>query len=175
MSPISLNLNFSGAILPVIDCEDSQQRVPLKPICEAIGVDWEGQRRKVQVGYLSRRLGICTQDILWAGQTRQMVMIRLDRVAAFLNTINPDNVRAAGNENAADFLERKHQEWDDLIHAYEQQTGDLFASGSMKKAMALVRIDRMRDPVLKRMALQQIGVSIEECAATNPNGDLFAA
>lgn len=175
MSPISLNLNFSGAILPVIDCKDGQQRVPIKPICEAIGIDWANQHKKMQVPYFVRRMGICIEDILYAGQSRQMVMIRVDRVAAYLNTLNPESVRSAGNEAAADFLERKHQEWDDLIHAYEQQCGDLFTSGSMKKAMALVRIDRMRDPTLKRIALHQIGVSIEECAAANPNGDLFAA
>lgn len=175
MKSISLNLNFSGAILPILDNEDGFQRVPLKPISDAIGLSWADQHKKMQVPYFVRRLGICVGDIPYAGQTRSMVLIRLDRVAAYLNTLNPENVRAAGNEAAADYLEQKHQEWDDLIHAYEQQRGEMFGSGQFRKAMALVRIDRMRDPHLKKIALTEIGVSIAESATNNPNGDLFAA
>lgn len=175
MAQITLNLNFSGVVLPIIDGEDSHPRVPLKPICDVIGVQWETQRKKVQDGYLSRRLGICTMEIHWAGQDREMVVLRLDRVASYLMSINPDSVRGAGNESAADYLEAKHQEWDDLLHAYELQRGDLFRAGQFRKAMALVRIDRMRDPALKRIALAEIGVSIEEAVAANPNGNLFAA
>lgn len=175
MNKISINLIFAGVILPVTDCEDGNRRVPLKPICDAIGVEWDRQRKKVQDGYLARRLGTCTIQMYWAGQDREVVAIRLDRVASYLMSINPDAVRGAGNESAADYLEAKHQEWDDLIHAYEQQHGDLFRTSQYRKAMALVRIDRMRDPALKRIALTEIGVSLEEAAAANPNGDLFAA
>lgn len=57
----------------------------------------------------------------YADQHREMVCIRLDRVAAYLNTINPERVRANGNEDGAAFLEQKQEEWDDLIHAYEMQ------------------------------------------------------
>lgn len=175
MKPISLNLNFAGVILAVVDCADGVQRVPLKPICEVIGIDWANQHKKMQVPYFVRRLGICIEDILYAGQTRSMILIRLDRVSAYLNTLNPESVRAAGNEAAADYLEQKHQEWDDLIHAYEQQRGEMFSSASVKKVYAIARIDRMRDPVLKRLALAEIGVTLEEVASANPNGDLFAA
>lgn len=175
MKSISLNLNFAGTILPVVDCKDGIQRVPLKPICDVIGIAWGNQIKKIKSPYFLRRMGICVDEIIYAGQTRTMVLIRLDRVAAYLNTLNPESVRSAGNEMAADFLERKHCEWDDLIHAYEQQRGTIFQAGQYQKAIAMVRIDRMRDPVLKRLALAEIGVTIEEAASANPNGDLFAA
>lgn len=175
MKSISLNLNFSGVILPVVDSEDGFQRVPLKPISDVIGLSWADQHKKMQTPYFVQRMGICIGDIPYAGQTRQMVLIRLDRVAAYLNTLNPESVRAAGNEAAADYLEQKHQEWDDLIHAYECQRGDMFNAGQYKKAMAMVRIDRMRDPVLKRLALAEIGVSIDEAKQASATGDLFAA
>ena len=48
------------------------------------------------------------------------IYIRLDRVAAFLGTINPDKVRAAGNVSAAEHLEIKISEWDDALHDYEE-------------------------------------------------------
>lgn len=171
---ISLNLNFSGVVLPVVDCEDGFQRVPLKPISDLIGLSWADQHKKMQTPYFSRRLGVCVGDIPYAGQTRQMVLVRLDRVAAYLNMLNPESVRAAGNEAAADFLEAKHREWDDLIHAYEQQRGQLFG-GSFRKAMALTKIDKMRDPALKKLALAELGIALPEPDKTPTTGDLFAA
>lgn len=48
------------------------------------------------------------------------IYIRLDRVAAFLGTINPDRVRGAGNESSAEHLESKITEWDDALHDYEE-------------------------------------------------------
>lgn len=171
---ISLNLNFSGVVLPVVDCDDGFQRVPLKPICDLISLSWADQHKKMQTPYFGRRLGICVGDIPYAGQTRQMVLIRLDRVAAYLNMLNPESVRAAGNEAAADFLEAKHLEWDDLIHAYELRRGQIFG-GSFRKAMALTRIDRMRDPQLKKLALAELGVTLQEPDKAPTTGDLFAA
>jgi len=164
MNAISLNLNFAGAVLPVVACEDGYPRVPMKPISDAIGLSWSDQHKRMQVPYFGRRMGICVGDLPYAGQTRQMVLIRLDRVAAYLNTLNPESVRAAGNDEAADFLERKHQEWDDLIHAYEQSRGDMFSERAVRKAMAIARIDRMRDPILKRLALAEIGIELPQLA-----------
>jgi len=125
---IYINLEFSGALLPVGTNDQGQHIVPLKPICDAIGLDWETQRRKVNGDYLSKRLGTCTGPSPGANM-RQMTLIRMDRVASFLNTINPESVRAQGNEPAADFLEAKHQEWDDLIYAYEMEFGTLAKKG----------------------------------------------
>lgn len=135
MNGLTLNMVFGGAVLPVAKNEAGQEIVPLKPISDVIGVDWESQRIKVQTPYFSQRFGICTQTILWAGQAREMVCIRLDRVAAFLNSLNPQSVRAKGNEAAADFLEKKHQEWDDLIHAYESERGDMLRRGATAKVI----------------------------------------
>jgi hypothetical protein len=122
---IHLSIGFGDAILPIIECEDGHQRVPLKPIVEQIGAKWETQRLKVQPEkYLGRRLG-AQITTLKGGEISQKqgnpthLCIRIDRVTAFLNTINPENVRAMGNDDTADWLEAKHQEWDDALHQYE--------------------------------------------------------
>lgn len=153
MNRLTLSMEFGGAVLPVAKNAARQDVVPLKPICDVIGLKWETQRLKFgpkpegsttpprggagseNDGYFARRLGICTQDLFWAGQTREMVCIRLDRVSAFLYTVNPNQVRVNGNEAAADFLERKHQEWDDLIHAYESERGDMLRRGASAKVI----------------------------------------
>lgn len=122
---IHLSIGFGDAILPIIECEDGHQRVPLKPIVEQIGAQWEGQRRKVQPeSYLGRRLG-AEITTLKCGEISQKqgnpthLCIRIDRVTAFLNSLNPENIRSMGNDSAADWLEAKHQEWDDALHQYE--------------------------------------------------------
>lgn len=176
MNTISLNLNFAGAVLPVVDCADDHQRVPFKPLVECLGLDWKSQYNRMQAPYFARRMGTCMGDIPHAGQTREMVLIRLDRVAAYLNTINPESVRAAGNESAADFLEQKHAEWDDLIHAYELQSGKgLFNSRAVHMVAAIARIDRIRSPELKRLAMAELGIdtAAAPAPASSGQGSLF--
>jgi hypothetical protein len=115
---IHISIAFGDTILPVIECEDGHQRVPLKPIVDQIGAQWEGQRRKVQPEkYLGQRLGTQTTTSR-CGDVPQ-ICIRLDRVTAFLNSLNPEFIRVKGNHDAADWLEAKHQEWDDALHQYE--------------------------------------------------------
>lgn len=155
---ISIGLAFGGVVLPIVDGEDGFQRVPLKPICDVIGVLWENQRNKVQGGYLARRLGVATPLM---GGGVPMVCIRIDRVASFLSTINPDRVRANGNFDAADWLEAKHQEWDNVLHEYELAKGDMFRERSSRNTsirafVAVVREKRVASDPADRRALSQI-------------------
>lgn len=158
---ISIGLAFGGVVLPIVEGDDGFERVPLKPICEVIGLKWEEQRLKVQKGYLARRLGTCTPVIRGADQDREMVAIRLDRVASFLSTINPDRVRANGNVDAADWLEAKHQEWDDVLHQYEVAKGDMFRERSARNTgirtfLAVAREKRSANDPADRKALSLI-------------------
>lgn len=175
---ISIGLNFSGVLLPLVDGADGFQRVPLKPICEVVGVDWANQHKKMQTLYFVRRMGICIEDILYAGQTRQMVTIRVDRVEAYLNTLNPDLIRAAGNADSADWLEAKHQDWDDLLHAWESGLKNEARSkelAGLRRSGAIARAASIKDPVLQRLALLEIGINLDSSAASAEQGDLFAA
>lgn len=173
---ISIGLNFSGVLLPLVDGEDGFQRVPLKPICDVVGIDWANQHKKMQTPYFVRRMGICIEDILYAGQTRQMVTIRVDRVEAYLNTLNPELIRAAGNTDSADWLEAKHREWDDLLHDYEKSMRSEAYSKEMtglRRANAIARAASIKDPVLQRIALLEIGIDLDLLAAPAGQGDLF--
>ncbi len=129
---VQISLEFAGAVLPVVQDVDGRDIVPFKPIVESIGIDWMGQYRRIQTPYMKRRLGISIGELSYAGQAREMVCIRFDRVSAFMNMVNPDQVRGAGNVDAADFLEAKHAEWDDLIHEYEMR-GGIFSSKQSKQ------------------------------------------
>lgn len=174
---ISIGLNFSGVVLPIVESEDGFQRVPLKPICDVVGINWADQHKKMQVPYLVRRLGTCVGVIPYAGQAREMLLVRVDRVASFLSTINPDRVRAAGNADAADWLEAKHQEWDDVIHAWESGHRAEVQSKmttALRRAGVIARVASTKNSALQRVALREIGINpdlLEPCP--DGQGDLF--
>ncbi len=148
MNKVRIALEFAGVVLPVAKDEQGRDVVPLKPIVDVFGLKWEKQREKVctpQSGGaatgLGKRVGTCLVQIFDGTQKREMVCIRLDRVAAYLNSISPAQARAGGNVSGAAFLEQKQEEWDDLIHEYEM-AGGIFASREQREAsqrMAKVR------------------------------------
>jgi hypothetical protein len=155
---ISMNFNFAGAVLPLVECEDGLARVPFRPLVEAMRMDWKSQFRLMQTLYFQRRLGICVGNLPHAGPAREVVLIRGDRVAAWLDSLNPELVCVAVNEDAADFLEARHEEWDISLQALNLHREQVFA-GAVKRARAIERIDRIRDPKLKALALAELGVT----------------
>lgn len=169
-SAVHINLEFAGALLPVETNEQGKHVVPLKPICDVIGLEWERQRKKVSEPYLSKRLGSCTVPMYWADKLREMTCIRLDRVAAYLNGLNPEMVRAQGNEPAADFLEAKHQEWDDLIDAYETEFGTLAKKGKtvvqkqpgVRDFLSVLRAKKQADSEPERKVLHLLARKIAD-------------
>ena len=138
-SKIIVSLDFGGVILPVVLNKDGLPSVPFKPVVKIVGAEWMNQYRRITPKspddtppYLARRLGVSTELVNYDGQQREMICIRLDRVEAYFNSLNPDQLRGAGNENAADYLEQKHAEWDDLIHLYEAPHGSTIKEESSK-------------------------------------------
>lgn len=120
MKHIAISIEYAGLTLPVVKSEQGVECVPLKPIADLFGLQWNSQHIKVQEPWTAEFLGVCITDIRDAGgQKRQMVCIRLDRVAAYLLSLNPAKIRAAGNESGAAFLQAKLTEWADVLHDYE--------------------------------------------------------
>lgn len=128
---IHISIEFNEAILPVIECEDGHQRVPLKPIADQIGINWRTFTRRIDVdNYLNKRLGIYMMPS--RGHQKEEIHVRIDRVTAFLNSLNPEKIRAKDNHDTADWLEAKHAEWDDALHSYET-TGMAFKVNHAKE------------------------------------------
>lgn len=120
MSHVAFSIEYAGLTLPVIKRAAGEELVPLKPISDLFGLLWESQRRKVtESAYLTEFLGVNTTDIPGIAG-RDPVCILLSRVAAYLMTLNPDKIKAAGNESGARFLIAKQNEWADALHDYEQ-------------------------------------------------------
>jgi hypothetical protein len=145
---IVISIQYAGLMLPVNKTEDGDF-VRLKLISDGVGLKWQDQRKKIlNSDWQRRRLGVLMAENTISGMACHTsnsqntpenddsgkeslissskntsknadLFIRLDRVAAYLSTINPDQVRSQGNIPAADFLEAKISEWDDALHDYE--------------------------------------------------------
>ena len=110
-----MTLPFMAEPLPVAVRGDGTKVVPLKPICDVIGIKWEGQRVKVSEDYYKRRFGICLEQVFYGGQRRDMTCLRVDRIYAYLHFLSCENIGAQGNTPAAEWLRKKHIEWDALL------------------------------------------------------------
>jgi hypothetical protein len=154
---IHISIGFGDVILPVIDCDDGEQRVPLKPIADEIGINWQTYSRRIDADdFLSGRLGL-KMTPLKGGQKVQKCIL-LTRVEAFLYTLNPKMIRNNGkNEDAANWLEAKINEWDDAIHLYETNG---FASKDDRairdKYALLSRLDRVSNVEIKRIYAENL-------------------
>jgi hypothetical protein len=152
MSKIMISIEYAGLHVQVVKNEQGEPVTPLKPISDLFGLQWETQREKVtKSDHLRRFLGICTLLMGGAGdQKREQTCILLSRVAAFLMSINPDRVRANGNESGADYLEQKLTEWADALHDYEE----LGVAINLNHAKSQDAIRRQRDSFAKMLGIK---------------------
>lgn len=160
-SRIHISIAFGDVILPVVNCDDGKQRVPLKPICDHIGLDWKGQKRKLLADeYFVERFGLILGEtsipqIAELGIKRDLYLVRLDRVTAFLNTLSPRTIGSKGNIEAAEWLKAKHIEWDNALHAYETNGFAAKPSGHHLRD-ALYKLDRIKNPAIKMKMAESI-------------------
>lgn len=149
MNHVVVSLQFAGVLLPVAADEQGGKVVPLKPISDALGLEWVRQHKRSGEAGRAQRLGTCTVPMYYAGQTREMVCIRLDRVVAWLFSINPEAVRGQGNVKAAEFLEQKQAEWDTVLHDYEAAQGmfgkELQAEARKRVALTKLWLEVIRE------------------------------
>lgn len=189
MKHIAISIEYAGLTLPVLKSEQGVDFVPLKPICDLFGLKWETQRLKVSGEFYAEYLGVCTLKGWVAtphkggssGEIQEQTCIRLDRVAAFMMTINLDRVRANGNESGATFLLAKLTEWADALHDYEtfgnaHNPRHANALLALRRANAIANVAKIKDEALRRVALQDLGVTYADGVpqAGGTNGDLFS-
>ena len=182
MKHIAISIEYAGLTLPVVKNDGGVECVPMKPIAELFGLQWNAQHVKLQEEWKAEFLGTCITDIRdAAGQIRQMVCIRLDRVAAYLLSLNPVKIRAAGNESGAAFLKAKLNEWADALHDYEtfgsaHNPRHADALLAMRRANAIANVAKIKDAALRRIALAELGINLDAPAPTATpasSGDLF--
>lgn len=164
---ITMIINYAGLQLPVYKSSIGEDITPLKPIVDLFGLVWRDQRAKIMGNdFYRNHLGIyeqprninqvrlsspadevnLTSNTISEGDNPTYlpeVFIRIDRIASYFMTINPERVRANGNITGADFLQQKIEEWADALHDYES-LGVAFKDKNKHINNELMQIMKMR-------------------------------
>lgn len=103
--------------------ENGEVYVPIKPICEALGIDVESQRSKIQSDETLSSTAVLSTVVAADSKDREMYCLPLRYIYGWLFTINPKNVV----ESARNAVLIYRRECYDALYEY--------FTGSMKKTL----------------------------------------
>lgn len=109
---------INGIDIVVVE-KDGEIYVPIKPICDAIGIDARAQREKIQSDEILSSTGVLSTSVGGDGKEREMFCLPLKYVYGWLFTINPKNVA----ESARESVVRYRRECYDVL--YDHFTGSM--------------------------------------------------
>ncbi|MEI7675910.1 MAG: phage antirepressor N-terminal domain-containing protein [Bacteroidales bacterium] len=96
----------------ILVSNDVEKLVPIKPICDALGIDYSRQLQKLKEDdFLSSTMGL-VPTVAADNKEREMVCLPLRYVFGWLFTINPKNV----NPEAKEAVTRYRLECYDTLH-----------------------------------------------------------
>lgn len=88
-------VDFHGTPLTVITTPEGERLVAMKPICEAIGLQWEAQYKRIQRDdVLSTSIFIMKMQMLGDDQHREITCLPLDYLNGWLFGIDTNRCRA---------------------------------------------------------------------------------
>lgn len=99
--------------------QDGEIFVPIKPICEAIGIDVDAQRNKLNADQFFNSTTAIITAVAADDKEREMYCVRLRDVYGWLATINPGKVAPEAREAVAAY----RRECYDVL--YEHFTGSM--------------------------------------------------
>ena len=117
--------------------ENNRKLIPIKPICEALGIDEDAQRRKLQEDDFLSSTTVLSTVVAADGKEREMVCLPYEFIFGWLFTINPKNVKEEAREavskyrvecykalfyyfsSQSEYLEEKQKRIDDRIVEYD--------------------------------------------------------
>lgn len=137
--------------------DDEKIYVPLRPICDFLGVSWTGQRRRInRDAVLSEEIRSVNVTFTEPTRTRQisMLCLPLDYVSGFLFSINPDRTKPEVKEK---LIRYQRECYAVLAEAFRE--GRLTADPTMEELLAVdtpaAQAYKMAAAIMK-MAQQQL-------------------
>lgn len=94
--------------------ENGDKLVPVRPICEALGIDSKVQRTKINDDDFLSSVGVLSTSTGSDGKQYEMFCLPLKYVFGWLFTINPKNVK----EEARDTVQRYRLECYDVLYRH---------------------------------------------------------
>jgi len=82
----------------IVIVENGSKLVPIKPICQALGIDEDAQRRKLKDDPILASTTVLSTAVAADGKSREMVSIPLMWVFGWLLTIDARNVKEEARE-----------------------------------------------------------------------------
>ena len=82
---------------------EAEMLIPIKPICEALGIDYSGQIKKVKEDDFLSSTVVLSTTVGADGKDREMVCLPYEYVFGWLFTINPKNVKPGAQEAVAKY------------------------------------------------------------------------
>lgn len=78
--------------------DNREKLVPIRPICDALGIDWKVQHSKLKEDEFLSSTVVLSTTVASDGKEREMVCLPLEFVFGWLFTINPKNVKEEARE-----------------------------------------------------------------------------
>lgn len=111
--PQQLISNINGIDIVTVE-QDGEVYVPIKPICEAIGIDVDAQRNKLNADEFFNSTTAIIAAVAADDKEREMFCIRLRDVYGWLATINPGKVAPDAREDVSKYRRQCY----DILYEY---------------------------------------------------------
>lgn len=154
-------IEYCNVLLPIITCDDGNDRVPFKSLSDAIGVNWQSQKRKIiKNEYLFSRYGLILGGDIppqnpQKHDLKKQYLIRIDRIHGFLFNLNPESISNHGNTDSAIWLIKKHDEWSDALHSYEQYGIAIKAVNSQFRKELRI-LETIKEPLSRQVFIRSL-------------------
>ena len=106
---------FNGVSIPVT-VKDGQSFLPIKPICEAIGIDVDAQRNKIKDDEILSSVTAIITATGADGKSYDMVCLPVKFVYGWIFSINPGKVSSAAREMVAKYRRECYEVLYDYFH-----------------------------------------------------------
>lgn len=107
---------INGTDIVTVD-RDGEVLVPIKPICDALGIEDAAQRVKIQNDDFLASTGSIIESVAADGKTREMFALPLKFIYGWLATINPGKVAPEAREAVS----RYRRECYEVLYDYFQR------------------------------------------------------
>lgn len=155
---------YGDELMAVMVMIEGQNRVfvPLRPICDFLGVSWQGQHRRIMddvvMSEVIMSVNVMLTDIERGNRVpknSQMLCLPLEYINGFLFGINPKRVKP---EIAQKLISYQRECYHILANAFlETSQSEGFSTSSPEEQMALVQIREMGRAIMQ-MAEEQLQI-----------------
>jgi len=108
--------------------ENGCKYIPIKPICDALGVDFEAQRQRIERNKILGSTAFTIKAVAADGKQREMISIPFKFVFGWLFTIDTDRV----NEDAQDAVIAYQLECYDVLYKYFVSSAEFYEQKQIK-------------------------------------------